>query len=171
MKKLHTLAFLVKDNEICLAMKKRGFGEGNWNGYGGKVEEGEGLEQAAVREIGEESGVTVNPGDLEEVARVEFKFEDGKHLLVHTYLAREWSGEPTETEEMTPRWYTFDAIPYDLMWSDDVHWLPRVLAGEKLTGTVHFATDGTSIKEMEWDSVTDFNTEKVQELRQQFPLR
>jgi ADP-ribose pyrophosphatase YjhB (NUDIX family) len=137
-------------------MKKRGFGEGNWNGYGGKVEEGESITSAAVREIEEESLVKVNERDLEEVALVDFIFEDGKHLLVHTYFVREWQGEPSETEEMKPRWYTFDAIPYDLMWADDIHWLPRALKGEKLRGTVYFNSDGESIKEMSWSTVDTF---------------
>jgi ADP-ribose pyrophosphatase YjhB (NUDIX family) len=156
MKKVLTLAFLLKDDAICLAMKKRGFGEGNWNGYGGKVEEGETIRQAAVREIKEESGVEINERDLEEVALVDFIFEDGKHLLVHTYFTRVWNVEPTETEEMRPLWYTFDTIPYESMWADDPHWLPRCLQGEKLRGTVYFNSDGKSIKDMEWTVVDSF---------------
>lgn len=157
--KVLTLAFLLKDDAICLAMKKRGFGEGNWNGYGGKVEEGETVTAAAVREINEESGVTVDERDLEEVALVDFHFEDGKHLHVHTYFTRAWEGEPVETEEMRPRWYAFDAIPYDLMWADDIHWLPRALKGEKLRGTVYFNADGATIKDMEWKEVREFTQE------------
>jgi ADP-ribose pyrophosphatase YjhB (NUDIX family) len=145
-----TLAYLVKDDMVCLAMKKRGFGEGNWNGYGGKVEEGESIETAAVREIKEESGVDVNERDLEKVVLVEFFFKDGTHLLVHTYFVRAWSGEPAETEEMFPRWYSYDAIPYDLMWADDIHWFPRALRGEKLQGKVWFQDDPANIEEMEW---------------------
>ncbi len=39
-----TLLFLIKKNDgvitdVCLAMKKRGFGAGRWNGVGGKVTE------------------------------------------------------------------------------------------------------------------------------------
>jgi len=154
--KILTLAFLLKENEICLAMKKRGFGEGNWNGYGGKVEEGETIEFAAVREIGEESGVNVNERDLGKIAIVDFFFEDGKHLEVHIFFTRVWNGEPIETEEMRPAWYAFDEIPYDLMWADDIHWLPRTLKGEKLRGTVNFNTDGKTIKDMEWTNVERF---------------
>jgi hypothetical protein len=33
-----TLLFLIKDQKILLAMKKRGFGKGRWNGVGGKPE-------------------------------------------------------------------------------------------------------------------------------------
>jgi 8-oxo-dGTP pyrophosphatase MutT (NUDIX family) len=35
-------------------MKKRGFGEGRWNGVGGKVEPGESIEAALIREAKEE---------------------------------------------------------------------------------------------------------------------
>jgi ADP-ribose pyrophosphatase YjhB (NUDIX family) len=154
MRKVLTLAFLLKDNHICLAMKKRGFGEGNWNGYGGKVEEGEMIEQAAVREICEESGVTVAVDDLEKVAVVEFLFVDGKHLEVHTYFVHTWEGEPEETEEMRPQWYTYADIPFAQMWADDPHWLPRALKGEKLTGKVWFKEDGKSIEKMEWAPTT-----------------
>ncbi len=168
--KVLTLVFLVRENEICLAMKKRGFGEGNWNGYGGKLLEGETVTGAAVREIKEESGVNVMETDLEQVALNDFHFEDGKHLLVHVFFTKVWAGEPIETEEMAPRWYAFDAIPYDLMWADDIHWLPRVLKGEKLRGVVYFDTIGTSVKDMEWTSVTEF-TEAFREVKQQFPLQ
>ncbi|CAM9897292.1 unnamed protein product, partial [Ectocarpus fasciculatus] len=44
--------------EILLGMKKRGFGEGKWNGFGGKVESGESVDEAAKRELMEEAGVT-----------------------------------------------------------------------------------------------------------------
>jgi len=38
-------------------MKKRGFGVGKWNGYGGKLEEGESIERCATRELEEECGI------------------------------------------------------------------------------------------------------------------
>ncbi len=154
--KVMTLSFLLRDDAICLAMKKRGFGEGNWNGYGGKLQDGETVLQGAVREIKEESGVDVDECDLEVVALTDFIFEDGKHLLVHTYFTRVWQGEPIETEEMRPRWYAYGAVPYDLMWADDIHWLPRVLKGEKLRGTVYFNSDGETIKDMEWKVIEEF---------------
>ena len=49
--KLLTLAFLLDGNRILLGFKKRGFGMGKWNGFGGKVENGETIEQAAKRYI------------------------------------------------------------------------------------------------------------------------
>ena len=44
-----SLLFLRREDEILLAMKKRGFGKGRWNGVGGKVEVGESIEQAMIR--------------------------------------------------------------------------------------------------------------------------
>jgi len=48
-----TLLFLIKEDQILLAMKKRGFGMGRFNGVGGKIEPGETIEQAMIRECQE----------------------------------------------------------------------------------------------------------------------
>lgn len=150
MKQILTLAYLLKENQICLALKKRGFGEGNWNGFGGKLEDGESIEAGIIREIKEESGVIVDTNNLEKVAIVDFYFKDGKYLEVHTFFIRTWKGEPQETEEMKPKWFSYDTIPYEKMWADDIYWLPRALRGEKLHGNVWFKEDGKSIEKMEW---------------------
>ena len=76
-----TLCFLIqksdgKIKDICLAMKKRGFGEGKWNGIGGKVEQNETIEEAVVRETEEEIGVT--PKEIEKVATITFLFTHNK---------------------------------------------------------------------------------------------
>lgn len=152
-----TLAYLLKDKKICLGYKKRGFGEGNWNGFGGKLEEGETAPQAAVREIKEEIEVIVNEKDLEQVLDVEFYFKDGLHLKVPTYFVYTWLCEPRETAEMRPHWFAHEDIPYEKMWSDDIHWMPRVLAGERLVGKVWFDGSGKEIAKMEWKSVSSFS--------------
>ena len=52
-----TLCIPIKENGVLLGLKKRGFGSGRWNGFGGKVEEGETIEQATLRELDEEVGI------------------------------------------------------------------------------------------------------------------
>jgi ADP-ribose pyrophosphatase YjhB (NUDIX family) len=60
MKTIHTnLLFLLKDTEILLAMKKRGFGKDRWNGVGGKIEPGETIEIAVRREYQREEILVV----------------------------------------------------------------------------------------------------------------
>ena len=132
MKKL-TLLFLVRDNQILLAMKKRGFGKGRWNGVGGKLEANESLREAVIRECKEEINVT--PYEFEKMAEIEF---DQQHLgvketlNVYAYVATSWDGIPVETEEMAPKWFQISEIPYEDMWADDKFWLPLVLDGKKL---------------------------------------
>jgi len=131
--KVLSLLFLRRDNHILLAMKKRGFGEGRWNGVGGKVEDGETIEAAMIRETQEEIGVT--PTTFEKVGDIRFDeyFKGTPTLMhVHVFIATGWTGEPTESDEMAPQWFAIDDIPYDTMWSDDIFWLPQVLAGKKI---------------------------------------
>jgi mutator protein MutT len=136
---LHTtLVFLLRGDELLLAMKKRGFGAGKWNGIGGKVDAGETLEQAMVRECQEEIGTT--PLSYDKVALHTFYAPykgEPSQIFTHTYLCSEWQGTPVETEEMAPQWYKVTDIPYGQMWADDVLWLPKVLEGIKLETVFH----------------------------------
>ncbi len=135
-----TLLFLRRGDQILLAMKKRGFGVGRWNGVGGKLEPGETIEQALVREAEEEIGAT--PTSYWRVAELDFaqdaETDDPWHMYVYAYLCDEWAGEPVESDEMAPQWYALDAIPYATMWQDDEHWLPLVLAGRAVIGRFTF---------------------------------
>jgi 8-oxo-dGTP pyrophosphatase MutT (NUDIX family) len=143
-----SLSLLIKKSdeevkEILLAMKKRGFGAGRWNGVGGKpdLEKNETIEQCAIREAEEEVGVRIKK--LERFAIMDFHFseafkEKNWDQQVHLFLSDEWEGEPIETEEMRPQWFSPLEIPYDEMWDDDKFWLPSVLDGKKLRADFFF---------------------------------
>jgi 8-oxo-dGTP diphosphatase / 2-hydroxy-dATP diphosphatase len=122
---------------ILLGMKKRGFGAGRWNGFGGKVLKNETLEESTRREFKEEAGV-----DLEEIKKVgflEFEFPIISEIVeVHLYRAENFSGELTESEEMKPQWFNIDEIPFKDMWPDDLHWMPLFLKGKKFKGKFIF---------------------------------
>jgi 8-oxo-dGTP diphosphatase/2-hydroxy-dATP diphosphatase len=138
-----TLLFLRSGDQILLAMKKRGFGAGKWNGVGGKLEQGETLEDALVRETVEEIGVT--PTSWTAVGELDFvqdaETEDPWHMFVYAYIADSWDGEPSESEEMNPKWFHIEDIPYADMWDDDEFWVPYVLDGKKVTGEFTFDID------------------------------
>ena len=76
-----TLVLLHDENEVLLGMKKRGFGEGKWNGFGGKVEPGETILDAAVRELEEECGASVAPQELVQRALLTFIFEKNPKIM------------------------------------------------------------------------------------------
>ena len=79
------------------------------------------------------------------IAQFQFLFTDGKEVIVGVYIARSWEGKPVESEEMRPAWFPIKALPVGEMWESDYLWVPRILAGETLSGTVHFAADGHSV--------------------------
>lgn len=143
MKKMETtLCLLRRDNEILLAMKKRGFGEGKYNGVGGKIEGSETPEEAMIRETKEEIGVT--PITYEKVGIVSFdEFYKGEkvNLIFYLYFVTEWEGTPTESEEMKPNWFSLDSIPYNQMFPDDKYWLPLILEGRKINAYFDFDED------------------------------
>jgi len=139
-----TLCVIHEHPRILLGMKKRGFGAGRWNGFGGKVAPGETIEGAAVRELHEETGITADPANLERFGILEFEFqsEPGKVLEVHIFKVHSHTGEPVETEEMRPQWFFVDEIPFKEMWSDDPYWIPLFIKGRKFRG--HFLFDKPS---------------------------
>lgn len=142
--KICTLVFLIEGDSILLAMKKRGFGMGYWNGIGGKVLPGETIEQALIRESNEE--ISVTPLEYTSVGYHEFNFPDGTaDMQVHVYTCTAWDGEPVESEEMAPRWFKTSEIPYDKMWQDDKYWMPQVLGGKSVHGVFTFDTDNNML--------------------------
>lgn len=137
MKKIVTLCMVHKDDKLLLGMKKRGFGVGRWNGFGGKVEESETIEDGALRELREEAGIEAQ--SIEKFGILEFSFENEPKILeAHIFKVIDFTGEPLEGEEMRPEWFGVEAIPYDKMWSDDIYWLPALLTGKKFKGKFLF---------------------------------
>ena len=145
MKKVLTLASALKGNKILLGMKKRGFGEGRWNGFGGKVENGETITDGAKREVWEECNIKADK--IEKRGIITFVFQgDEKELEVHIYIIKKFTGTPTESDEMKPTWFELNKIPFNKMWPDDPLWMPYFLGGKKFTGTVYFKDQNTITK-------------------------
>ena len=136
-KKPMTLCFVRRENEVLLGLKKRGFGMGRWNGFGGKLQEGESIEDATKREVFEEVGIEIKA--LQKVGVIDFSWNHKPDILeVHIFEAKDFSGEAQESEEMKPEWFSLEKIPYEKMWSDDKYWLPLFLTGKKFEGQFLF---------------------------------
>jgi 8-oxo-dGTP pyrophosphatase MutT (NUDIX family) len=138
-----TLAYLIKKNngrisDVCLAMKKRGFGAGRWNGVGGKVMPDETIEDAAKRETQEEIGVDIK--EMTKVAELSFYFPHNSdwNQMVHVYFSEHWDKDIAESEEMAPKWFSVSDLPYSIMWPDDEFWFPQVLEGKLVRASFIF---------------------------------
>ncbi|XP_028843778.1 oxidized purine nucleoside triphosphate hydrolase [Denticeps clupeoides] len=152
--KLLTLALVVQPGRVLLGMKKRGFGAGKWNGFGGKLQRGETIEQAAKRELLEESGLVVD--SMEKLGNIKFEFVGETEILdVHIFRVDSFEGQPTESDEMRPQWFDLDKIPFGQMWADDILWFPMMLQRKKFLG--YFKFQGH-------DLIVEHKLEEVKEL-------
>ncbi|XP_054718725.1 oxidized purine nucleoside triphosphate hydrolase-like [Uloborus diversus] len=151
--KVSSLVLLRKYGSVLLGYKKRGFGAGKWNGFGGKQEQGETMIECARRELMEEAGVAAV--DLQKIGYLEFEFiEDPLIMHVHVFSSSSFTGEPQESEEMLPKWFSEKEIPFQEMWADDKEWFPLFLKGLKFKGYFKFS-DLETIVEKKLCEVTE----------------
>lgn len=91
----------LSTRRILLGYKKRGFGIGKYNGFGGKVEPGETLVASAARELYEESGILCSEDQLTHHAVLLLETvapgaEGEKVLEIHVFVCTQWEGEIVE---------------------------------------------------------------------------
>lgn len=150
MEKKNLTLFFPQDTHgrILLGRKQRGFGEGKWNGFGGKQESGERLCDTAVRELYEEALLTASSDMLTEAARLTFVYSDTNdvHEVTAYTLTVEDAEAPAHTEEMYCAWFRVVEIPYEQMWVDDQYWLPQVLKGKYVNARFVFKDHDTIIE-------------------------
>ena len=134
--------------EVLLGRKKTGLGTGKMVGLGGHVEEDEAPDEAAAREVKEESGISVDPAALVEVADITFLFpaRPAWDMTVSVFMSVHWAGQAAESAEIIPQWFPVSALPVDQMWDDGRYWLPRVLAGERLRAVFTYAGDCETVQ-------------------------
>lgn len=105
-----------------------------------------------MRELREETEVDVAETKLEKVGVLHFTFEKKPEWDqdVNVFFVRDYAGpDAVETEEMAPKWFKIEDIPYDDMWADDPYWLPRVLEGDKVDFSFTFDPDGDLVEVVE----------------------
>jgi len=153
-KRIDTLCVVYEHPRILLGLKKRGFGEGRWNGFGGKVQKGEEIEQAAKRELFEEAGIKVK--NCVKAGIIEFEFKGNPEILeVHIFKGTGVLGDLTESEEMKPQWFHIDKLPFENMWPDDKYWYPLFLNNKLFHSK--FIFEGQ-------DKILDMDIKEVKEL-------
>ena len=145
-RKILTLCIIHKDDSVLLGMKKRGFGMGKWNRFGGKVDPGETLEEAAKRELFEEAGIVAT--EINKLGVLDFSWREKPEdiLEVNIFKCKNFSGDPVETHGMKPQWFKINEIPFEKMWADDIFWMPLFLKNKKFEGKFLFDDQDKIVK-------------------------
>lgn len=111
-----TAVFVMRDGKFLFQQRKGSHGEGTWSTPGGYLEFGETLEECAVREVREETGMEIENVRIGGVTNDIFE-SDNKHFVT-VWLVSDWkSGEPHITEPdkcVEQRWVDFDTLPAPL---------------------------------------------------------
>lgn len=131
---------IVQDDAGRILLGRRDgtrFASGLWNLPGGAIEARERAAEAAARELREETGLLVNPAQLQHIGVNRYDVA-GAYAGLHGraqgvnffFLARHWQGEPQPLENTSEvAWFDPQHLP-----PDSLPWLPRALEKHLLNG-------------------------------------
>jgi len=134
---LATLCYLKKDSRTLMLhrIKKRGdVHAGKWNGLGGKFMDGETPEACVIREVMEESGLTLKNPPLRGVIMFP-EFTPETDWMVFVFTATEFEGSLKESEEGHLKWIEDSKLLKLPLWEGDplfLKWLesPRFFSAK-----------------------------------------
>ena len=108
---------LTREGKVLLLRRANtGIADGFWSVPGGSLDDGETLPAAATREAREETGVTIDPGDLAFAHLCHHADPDGLARIGVFFTARRWAGEPVNAEPhlcSELAWHDLDDLPGD----------------------------------------------------------
>jgi len=103
-------ALVDVDNRVLLAQRPQGKAmAGLWEFPGGKLAPDERPEEALIRELAEELGITVKPACLAPLTFASHAYPDF-HLLMPLYVCRRWEGIPQGREGQALKWVRAKAL-------------------------------------------------------------
>ncbi|MEU6379254.1 NUDIX domain-containing protein [Streptomyces sp. NPDC046909] len=105
---------LVRDMNVLLTRRRGSYGDGMWHLPSGKVEKGESVETAVIREAREEVGIMVKTADLRCVHAIHVQHPGEEPRVGFFFEATQWHGEPVNREPTkcsAVEWFPLDGLP------------------------------------------------------------
>lgn len=111
------LLFYRNEEVLLLKRQNTGFQDGNWSVVAGRMDGGEEVIDAAIREAKEEAGVVIKPEDIEIVGMMHRKNTASEwvdfFLYVHDWQGEIMNKEPEKCEELT--WFHRNELPDNMI--------------------------------------------------------
>jgi 8-oxo-dGTP diphosphatase len=136
MVKLATLCYLRKDGKTLMihrVKKENDIHEGKWNGVGGKLDPQETPEECAIREVKEETGLTIRNPLLKGLLTFP-KFLNDEDWYVFVYLMEDFDGELIDSDEGNLKWIDTDKMLDLNLWEGDRVFLPLLDRSDFFSG-------------------------------------
>jgi 8-oxo-dGTP diphosphatase len=139
---LATLCYIKRDG--CTLMvyrdkKVNDIHEGKWNGLGGKFETGETPEECVVREVLEESGLSIQHPKL--CGLLMFPKFKGNDWYVFVFTVNEFSGELIDSPEGRLEWIPDEKILDLNLWESDHIFMTWIKEGKFFSAKFEYEGD------------------------------
>lgn len=97
--------------------------QGKWNGLGGKLDPGETPEECVIREVREESGLTIKEPRLKGLLTFP-QFEKGEDWYAFVFVANHFEGQLIDSAEGVLKWVDDEQLLNLDLWAGDYIFLP-----------------------------------------------
>jgi len=142
---LATVCYIEKDGKYLMlhrTKKKNDINKNKWIGIGGKFEDGESPEECVVREVKEETGLTLKSYKLRCI--VTYVSTNWETEYMYVFTSNDFVGELTECDEGDLKWIEKEKI-FDLeSWEGDKIFLEKIQRDDEFF-TVKLEYDGDNL--------------------------
>lgn len=126
-----TLCYIEQNDSYLMLLrnkKKIDMNKGKWIGVGGKLEIGETIEECLLREVYEETGLTLKNYNYR--GKILFISDEWDSEIMHLYTADDFEGSLTECLEGELRWIPKDKIMDLNLWEGDRAFMKMLMEDE-----------------------------------------